>query len=414
MKKLVSNVTPTRSPPWGRTGAVPSAPLGLCIFGPHFLNNVRECVGVLPRDHAHEIEEARLLPDEEAVDGLCEAFTRPPFSLEPFVGGILESDRLTAHDVDLHMSIYRLFGIRDAGGTVNPPTALAGRVAEGGPGWSVKEKVCVVTGASGGIGKQVALGLARHGARVVIVSHSRERAEKAVDEIVHTSLNPLVNLVVSDLSVHEGVRAAATEIDRRYGHIHVLVNNSGLLIGKRRLTVDGIESTFALNHLGYFHLTRLLLDKIKASAPARIINTSSMAHHWGHVDWENLQGERRYSQWRAYSNSKLFNLLFTFELARRLEGSGVTANAVHPGFVRSGFGSTATAPTRVAIRLGWPGAISAEKGAATTLWAATSPDLSGVSGRYLARSAIAEPSLDARDEDVQRRLWEMSEKLTAD
>jgi NAD(P)-dependent dehydrogenase (short-subunit alcohol dehydrogenase family) len=281
-----------------------------------------------------------------------------------------------------------------------------------GPAWSVKDRVCVVTGASGGIGKQVALGLARQGARVVIVSHSKGRAEKTADEIVHTSLNPHVDVVVADLSVHDGVRAAAAEIDRRYGQIHVLVNNAGLLIGKRRITADGLESTFALNHLAYFHLTNLLLDKIKASAPARIINTSSAAHHWGRLDWDNLQGEQRYSQWRAYATSKLLNVLFTVELARRIEGTLVTTNAVHPGLVRSQFGKTATAPVRLAIRLGYSLAISVEKGAATTLWAATSPSLSGVSGKYFARSAIADSSALSHDVNAQHRVWELSERLT--
>jgi len=277
--------------------------------------------------------------------------------------------------------------------------------------WSVREKVCVVTGASGGIGKQVALGLARQGARIVIVSHSKARAEAAVDEIVHTSLNPLVNLVVADLSNHEGVRRAAEEIDRRYGNIHVLVNNAGLLVGKRTMTADNLDLTFALNHLAYFHLTSLLLDKIKASAPARIINTSSMAHAWGRMEWDNLQGERKYNQWRRYGTSKLENLLFTFELARRLAGTGVTANAVHPGFVRSHFASTASPLMRAAVRFGMLGAISVEKGAATSLWAATAPELSGVTGKYFARGAIAEPSATARDEAAQRRLWTLSENL---
>ena len=280
------------------------------------------------------------------------------------------------------------------------------------PPWSVKDKVCVVTGASGGIGKQVALGLARRDARVVIVSHSMARAEKAVDEIVHASLNPHVDLVVADLSTNGGVRAAAEEIDRRYGQLHVLVNNAGLLIGKRTLTEDGLDKTFALNHLAYFHLTALLLDKIKASAPARIVNTSSMAHAWGRVDWENLQGERKYSQWRAYGNSKLENLLFTFELSRRLAGTGVTANAVHPGFVRSEFARTASPLMRAAVRVGMIGAISVEKGAKTTLWAATAPELSGVTGKYFARSAVAEPSAPAHDADAQRKLWDLSAQMT--
>jgi NAD(P)-dependent dehydrogenase (short-subunit alcohol dehydrogenase family) len=279
------------------------------------------------------------------------------------------------------------------------------------PTWSVKDKVCVVTGASGGIGKQVALGLARQGARVVIVSHSKERALKAVDEVVHTSLNPHVDLVVGDLSTNDGVRAAAAEIDRRYGQLHVLVNNAGLLIGKRTLTADGLDKTFALNHLAYFHLTNLLLDKIKASAPARIISTASSAHRLGRIDWENLQGERRYSQWGAYGTSKLMNILFAIELARRLEGTGVTSNAVHPGFVRSEFARTASPIIRALVRAGMVGALNVEKGARTTLWAATAPELSGTSGKYMARSALATPRATALDEAAQHRLWEVSEKL---
>lgn len=279
------------------------------------------------------------------------------------------------------------------------------------PTWSVKDKVCVVTGASGGIGKQVALGLARQGARVVIVSHSKERALKAVDEVVHTSLNPHVDLVVGDLSTNDGVRAAAAEIDRRYGQLHVLVNNAGLLIGKRTLTADGLDKTFALNHLAYFHLTNLLVDKIKASAPARIISTASSAHRLGRIDWENLQGERRYSQWGAYGTSKLMNILFAIELARRLEGTGVTSNAVHPGFVRSEFARTASPIIRALVRAGMVGALNVEKGARTTLWAATAPELSGTSGKYMARSALATPRATALDEAAQQRLWEVSEKL---
>jgi NAD(P)-dependent dehydrogenase (short-subunit alcohol dehydrogenase family) len=277
--------------------------------------------------------------------------------------------------------------------------------------WSVREKVCAVTGASGGIGKEVALGLARQGARVVIVSHSKDRAEAAVHEIVQASLNPHVDLVVADLMTHAGVRHAAAEIDRRYGQVHVLVNNAGLLIGKRALTEDGLERSFALNHLAYFHLTALLADKIKASAPARIVSTSSMAHAWGRLDWDNLQGERRFSQWRAYGTTKLMNILFTAELARRLEGTGVTANAVHPGFVRSDFGRTASPLMRAAVRVGMLGAVSVEKGAATTLWAATAPELAGVTGKYFARSAEARPSQAALDRAAQAKLWEVSERL---
>jgi NAD(P)-dependent dehydrogenase (short-subunit alcohol dehydrogenase family) len=288
---------------------------------------------------------------------------------------------------------------------------LARRVESGIAGWSVKDKVCVVTGASGGIGKQVALGLAREGARVVIVSHSKERGTAAVDEIVRASLNPHVDLVLADLSLHEGVRTAAAEIDRRYGQLHVLVNNAGLLVGKRTLTADGLELTFALNHLAYFHLTNLLLEKMKASAPARIICTASNAHRLGRIEWDNLQGERSYSQWTAYGTSKLENILFAFELARRLEGTGVTANAVHPGFVRSDFAKTASPFISAVVRAGMLGAISVEKGARTTLWAATAPELSAVTGKYMKKSRVATPSAPAQDAATQRRLWEVSERL---
>lgn len=220
------------------------------------------------------------------------------------------------------------------------------------------------------------------------------------------------DLVLADLFSQNAVRQLAAQINAFYPRVDVLVNNAGLLIGSRGVTDDGIERTFALNHLAYFLLTNLLLDKIKASAPARIINTSSEAH-WGAVwDWENLQGEKKYRQLRAYCNSKLANLYFTYELARRLDGTGVSANAVHPGFVRSRFGHSASLGVRVGIRLAAPFALSNRMGARTTLYAATSPDLAGVTGKYLKNSRIAESSPESRDVAAQARLWELSERLT--
>jgi NAD(P)-dependent dehydrogenase (short-subunit alcohol dehydrogenase family) len=278
--------------------------------------------------------------------------------------------------------------------------------------WSIEGKVCVITGASSGIGRQAAFELAKRKARVVLVCRSPERAERARDEIVKESLNPHVDVVLADLFEQREVRRAAAEVDDRYGQLHVLINNAGLLIGKRRLTGDGIESTFALNHLAYFLLTRLLLEKIKASAPARIINTSSMAHGMAKWQWDNLQGERRYSQWRAYGNSKLANLYFTYELARRLTGTGVTANAVHPGFVRSNFGRSASPAMRAGLAVARPFAIGVAQGALTTVWAATEPGLSKVTGKYFARSHAVSSSAMSYDQQAQARLWALSEQLT--
>lgn len=278
--------------------------------------------------------------------------------------------------------------------------------------WSVESKVCVVTGASSGIGKEVARGLARQGARVALVCRSKERGEAARADLRATVPGASVDLLLADLFVQGEVRRVAREIDERYPQVNVLVNNAGLLIGRRALTPDGVENTFALNHLAYFLLTHLLLEKLKASAPARIVNTSSEAHWGARWEWDNLQGERKYSQLRAYCNSKLANLYFTFELARRLDGTSVTVNAVHPGFVRSRFGRTATPAIRYGIKLAWPFGISMKKGARTTLYAATAPELAGVTGKYLKASQIAEPSEESRDQAAQTRLWEISEEMT--
>lgn len=274
-------------------------------------------------------------------------------------------------------------------------------------------KTCVVTGATSGIGLETAAGLASEGALTVIVSRTTERGMAAKKKIeARAAHGGRVDLVLADLFVQSDIRKLASQINAFYPRVDVLVNNAGLLIGKRSLTPDGIESTFALNHLGYFLLTNLLLDKIKASAPARIVNVSSEAHWAAKWEWDNLQGERKWREFRAYGNSKLANLLFTFELARRLEGSGVTVNALHPGLVRSRMGSTASPALRVLAKVGSPIMISSKRGADTVIWAASAQEPAGATGRYYIRRRESNSSLISRDRGVQERLWEVSERLT--
>jgi NAD(P)-dependent dehydrogenase (short-subunit alcohol dehydrogenase family) len=197
----------------------------------------------------------------------------------------------------------------------------------------MSERVGLITGGSSSIGKATALGLANKGANVVMVGRERSRGEAARTEIVEKSGNELVDLMLADLSSQESIRQLAVAFTSRYGRLYVLINNAGIFTSKRTLTVDGIETTFAVNHLAPFLLTNLLLDALEASAPARIINVTSSGERSGTINFDDLQGEGRYSGFRAYNQSKLAMILFTYELARRLEGTGVTVNCVHPGVV---------------------------------------------------------------------------------
>jgi NAD(P)-dependent dehydrogenase (short-subunit alcohol dehydrogenase family) len=202
-------------------------------------------------------------------------------------------------------------------------------------------------------------------------------------------------------------------VKAKHDRLDVLLNNAGVLVTTRRTTVDGIEETFAVNHLGYFLLTNLLLDLLIKSAPARIVNVSSEAHRGAHMRWDDLQFERTpYRQFSAYGQSKLCNILFTRELARRLEGKGVTANALHPGVVASGFGQTDGGLMRFVIRLAHPFMIGPEKGARTQVWLASSPDVDGISGKYFDKCAEREPNRAAKDDAGARKLWAISEEMT--
>jgi len=277
--------------------------------------------------------------------------------------------------------------------------------------WTVKDKVCVVTGGNCGIGLSTAIGLARQGARTVIVSRNRERGEAAVATVLEQT-GVEVELVIGDLGSVATTRALAAELLERFPELHVLVNNAGLWLPNRVLNADGLETTFAVNHLGPFLLTNLLLDRLIASAPARIVNVSSAGHRRGNLDFNDLQAERGYGKVKAYCDSKLCNVLFTRELARRLEGTGVTANALHPGMVNTNIANNAPRPIKWLVERVGPALLrTPEKGARTSLHVATAPSLADVSGRYFKNSRQVEPSRAARNDADARRLWTISEEL---
>lgn len=280
--------------------------------------------------------------------------------------------------------------------------------------WSVENKVCVVTGGNSGIGRSTAIGLARQGARTVIVSRSRDKGEAAVAYIVEASGSQHVELVVGDIGTFATTRALADTLLARYPEIHVLINNAGLWMTERVVNEDGLENTFAVNHMGAFLLTRLLLDRLKASAPARIVNVSSRGHRLGKVDFDDLQAERGFGKIQAYCNSKLCNVLFTHALAKRLEGTGVTANTVHPGTVKSNLGSNSSGVIRwVFDKVGPVFFLSEAKGARTSIHVATEPSLSDVNGAYFRSSKQVKPSKAGQDDAAAERLWTVSEALLA-
>jgi NAD(P)-dependent dehydrogenase (short-subunit alcohol dehydrogenase family) len=271
-------------------------------------------------------------------------------------------------------------------------------------------EVCVVTGATSGIGKATAAALAGRGAQVVLVGRDRGRGEAAAAELAAAG-GPAPRLEVADLASMGQVRTLADRLGA-LERIDVLVNNAGLMAGQRRVTVDGFDEVFAVNHLAPFLLTNLLLGKLTAAGPGRVITVTSGAHAAARLDLDDLQLEHGWQSWRAYANSKLANILFTRELARRLEGSAVTANCAHPGLVRTRFGREARLPMRVAVTLARPFMLSARRGARTIVYLATSPEVAGATGGYYVKSQQREPSPGARDDAAARRLWQLSEELT--
>jgi retinol dehydrogenase 12 len=272
-------------------------------------------------------------------------------------------------------------------------------------------KICLVTGGTNGIGKATAQELARMGAMVIIVGRDAQKTSQAVKEIRAASGNPRVGSMLADLSSEQEVRRLADEFKSKYSHLHVLINNAGAVFMQRQLSVDGIEMTFALNHLAYFLLTNLLLDTLKASAPARIINVSSDAHTSGKIEFDNLQGERNYSP-KAYDNSKLANILFTMELAHRLEGTGVTVNALHPGFVATGFAKNNGKVIAALVSIFAPlVARSPANGAETSIYLASSPSVEGITGKYFYDSHMIPAAPQATNMMVARKLWDVSAEM---
>ena len=272
------------------------------------------------------------------------------------------------------------------------------------------DRVWIVTGANSGIGKATAVGLARLGGTVVLACRSAERGATAREEILRSTGNERTSVMIVDLGSQASIRSFVDDFRRTHNRLDALVNNAGIFRRHRNVTVDGLEEQFAVNYLGGFLLTHLLLDLLKASAPSRVVNVSSSAHEGGRIHFDDLQGEGRYRGFRAYGQSKLAQVLFTYELARRLEGTGVTVNACHPGVIRTNLG-----------RNDWPWAVhlvrpffkSPEKGADTPIYLASSPDVERVTGKYFVKRGPRLSSPASRDSEVARRLYETSLRLAA-
>ncbi|MGZ5937606.1 MAG: SDR family oxidoreductase [Rhizomicrobium sp.] len=274
-------------------------------------------------------------------------------------------------------------------------------------------KTVVVTGGTSGIGEVAAFRLAGQGARIVLIARDPKRGDVTLSMLKQANPTADHKVHYGDLSSIADMKRVATEVANTEPKIDVLVNNAGAVFLSRQTSVDGLEMTFATNHMNYFVVTNILLDRLKATPGARIVSTASEAHKSGKLDFDDVQSAKSYSTFRVYGTSKLCNILFTRELARRLDGTGVTANSLHPGFVGTRFGqNNATnffmkALTRTIMTFG----ISPEEGAKTIIHLASSPDVATISGEYFYKCKVAEPSLAAQDDDAAKRLWDVSAKI---
>ncbi len=276
----------------------------------------------------------------------------------------------------------------------------------------MKDKTVLITGANAGIGLTTSLGLAKLGARVLMVSRDEGRGRKAQALVKEKSGSNDVHLLLADLSDQGSIRKLARDVRENFPRLHVLLNNAAVISRRREMTDDGFERQFAVNHLAYFLLTGLVMNLLKDSAPARIVNVSSQVHAGANINFDDLQSERSYSRTRVYGRTKLANVLFTYELARRLEGMAVTVNCLHPGVVATnlladagGLPRKLKAATRII-------AVDAEAGARTSIYLASSAEVEGVSGRYFVKERPTDSSPESYDEEVASRLWEVSCEMT--
>ena len=277
---------------------------------------------------------------------------------------------------------------------------------------SMQGKICMVTGANSGIGEATALGLAQMGATVVMICRDQTKGEEAQNQIKTKSGNNAVDLLLADLSSQQSIRQLVENFQQNYTQLHVLINNAGVFMMSRKATVDGLEMTFAVNYLAPFLLTNLLLDKLQNSAPARIVNVSSESHQSGYIKIDDLQAEKGYRSWNAYGQSKLALVMFTYELARRLQGTDMTVNCLHPGFVSTNIGQSDTAPiVRTLVKFIFSRGISPEEGAKTSIYLASSPEVEGVTGKYFAKCIPIRSAPISYDKSLQQQLWEQSAKL---
>lgn len=276
----------------------------------------------------------------------------------------------------------------------------------------MKGKTCIITGATDGIGLETAAGLGALGARLVLVGRNPAKGEVVLGALRQRVPGIEAEMYYADLSRRDEIKRLVPELLAAAPRIDVLLNNAGAFFAKRVIIEDGIEQTFALNHLGYFRLTALLRERLIASAPSRIVNVASEAHRNASLDFGDLQTARGYNGWKAYQRSKLANILFTRELARRLAGTGITANCLHPGFVRTSFGDNNRGFWGIGIRLGKIfAAISVPRGAETPVYLASAPEAGGVSGTYFDKCREREPNAAARNDADAERLWKESERL---
>ncbi len=275
----------------------------------------------------------------------------------------------------------------------------------------MKGKICMITGANSGIGKATALGLAKIGATIIMVCRNKDRGEKALEDIKKEVENGTVDLMIADLSTQKAIHQLVKEFKERYQFLHVLINNAGVNLSRCVLTEDGIETTFAVNYLAQYLLSNLLLDVLQASSPARIVNVASSVLA-KNIDFENLNGEKHYRQLNAYGQSKLAVILFTYELSRRIEGTGVTVNCLHPGYVKTNMIKNFRKFVKYFYPLIGLFMKKPKKGAKTSIYLASSSEVEGVSGKYFKKRKEVESMKAVYDEEIAKRLWDVSIALT--